>query len=808
MFFKIILIIIFLLAKSNTCPIKTDQEYNTVTDFSNFKDLNFSDCYIPFQKVLTLEIRPNKKIILDDTLNMTGLKIASNNLYFGFMFSNIKGIDFNPTSLLLKQIKFYQDFSKGIHFNFQLSDFQFYFHNELIDKKLCDQKYFYHSGTKSIGYWKNTFLLAEISFLFLKKTVKFSEQTCPLVFNSLDIKLFAIERLSCSFISKNMLGFFDLQQNDSLQFNKPSIHQFSAKLYHVDLKQAFLNEMIFENLIILDLYGQINSIQNDIFRGFYSLKMIRIHTQNAKSLLTNNNKWFEYLNTNVYLDPIDIEYMFLNKDKMFILSILQTFSDLTFYNFPEEDFCYFKNFPHKHFVLPELKPNYKSSCSCTEFYLIQYYILFDDSVNYYSSTATQMVYYLANFFNNSYSISHCVNSSKYEVIEKCNFKKRLDNCDIKSIDKKRPSKLDWDMIDWRETSQYTYLTFNLYVNPIFAFFCILINMLNIIILKSKSLKKDIQNNYNYFKLHSLSNLIFIILIPFELITNCVFLEYFCSAYYDSLIAQYFDKIAFKLFKNSLKTFSNISYLAFILTRYINITNTKNVHLKRFQKLKYRYYILFTVIISLLLNIYIYFEYRFIGKDQREKIYSKIDDFETIISFDNLKIDLTDSEHMIFTICQYFKIIISDLFFFILSIIFDVVLIFFIQKSIRNLKKTNTSRNPNNNNTSNNIELKKNSKSRLISMVILNAINFLFLRFPLAIIDFYSLIFRLDKNATGYMKFKPDLLSFIVCRVMLICEDLKNIFITLYLISFFVQFFIFYKLDKNFQTGLATLFKRN
>jgi hypothetical protein len=803
MVFKTIMIIIIsILSGSHTCPIKTDEEYNAITDFSNFKDLNFTDCYIPLQNVLTIEIRPNKQIILDDTLNLTGLKIASNNLYFGFMFTNIRGIDLNSTSLLLRQIELNQNLKKKTNFNFILSNFHFYFHNELIDKKFCDQKYFYYSKDKNSGYWKNAFLLAEIKFLFLKKTVKFSELTCPLVFNSLDIQLFAIEKLSCSFISKNMLGFYDIQPNNSLKFKKPLIFQFSAKLYHVDLKQTFLNEMIFEKLIVLDFYGQINSIQNDLFKKLYSLKMIRFHTQNAKSLLTNNNKWLKYLNNKIYLDPIDIEYMLLNDDKMFILSILQTFSDLTFYDYPEEDFCYFKNFPHKNFVLPELKPNYKSSCSCTEFYLIQYSVYFDEIINYYSNSATQMVYFLENFFNNSYDISHCVNSSKYEIIEKCNFKKRLDNCEIKGMDIKKSSQLDWDMIDWIETSQYTYLTFNLYVNPIFAFFCFLINILNIIILKSKSLKKDIQNNYNYFKLHSMSNLIFIILIPFELITNCVFLEFFCSAFYGSLIAQYFDKIFLKLFKNSLKTFSNISYLAFILIRYINITNTKNVHLKRFQKLKYRYYIFFTVIISLLLNIYIYFEYRFIGKDQREKLYSKIDDIESILSLDNLKIDLTDTEYMIFTICQYFKIIISDLFFFILSIIIDVVLIFFIQKSINKLKTNSTLRN------TKNIELKKNSKSRLMSMVILNGINFLLLRFPLAIIDFYSLIFRLDKNANGYMKFKPDLFSFTVCRVFLICEDLKNIFITLNLISFFVQFFIFYKLDKNFQTGLTALFKRN
>ncbi len=94
------------------------------------------------------------------------------------------------------------------------------------------------------------------------------------------------------------------------------------------------------------------------------------------------------------------------------------------------------------------------------------------------------------------------------------------------------------------------------------------------------------------------------------------------------------------------------------------------------------------------------------------------------------------------------------------------------------------------------------------MVILNGINFLLLRFPLAIIDFYSLIFRLDKNSTNDFKFKPDLFSFVVCRVLLFCEDLKTVFIALYLLSFFVQFFIFYKLDKNFRTGLVALFKRN
>ena len=127
---------------------------------------------------------------------------------------------------------------------------------------------------------------------------------------------------------------------------------------------------------------------------------------------------------------------------------------------------------------------------------------------------------------------------------------------------------------------------------------------------------------------------------------------------------------------------------------------------------------------------------------------------------------------------------------------------FIQKSINNIQHNTLSIVH-----SNNLEMKKKSKSRLKAMVILNGINFLLLRFPLAIIDFYSLIFRLEQNSTEDLKFKPDLISFIVCRALLFCEDLKNFFITLYLISFSVQFFIFYKLDKNLQIGFAALFKK-
>jgi hypothetical protein len=787
MLFKII-ILIFLSFKANfSCPITKDEEYYVVSDFSKFSDLNFTDCSRNFKNLVGLELKPYKKLILDNTLNLTGLKLTapgSNN--FGIIFRNIKGIDYKSPGILLNQIQ--SENKRDIHWNFKSSNFDFYFGNQLIDKKLCNLEYFYKKINKNAEYWILGFLISDIEYLFLRSDVKLSEQTCPLVFGYLKIQLFAIEKLSSSFIYTNMLGFYENKYNKS--FDSLKLMQFTARLFHVNLKQTLFNEIVFGNLLILDLYGQINSIQNDLFKYLNSLKILRIHTQNARRLLTNNNKWFEYLNFKVNLESNEFANLYKNLDKIFILSIVQTFTNLTYYNYPEEDFCYFKNFPHKQFVLTSLRPNYKTSFSCTEIYLIQYSYFLEEEIDFYLNGFSDFSYFMEKFFNKN--VSNYVDLPISVLKEECDFEKRLKNCNITTIE----SKKYWDMIDWYETSEYTYLAFLLYVNPMFAFFCILINLINVAVLKSKYLKKEIQNNYNYFNLHSISNVIFLLLIPFELITNCVFSEFFCSEFFDSFLVHYLDKIILKLLNNSFKTFSNVSYLAFILIRYINVTNTKNKHLKRFKNIKFRNFIVITFLLSLLVNSYICFEYEFVSRD---KLYSKLNDLNSVKPFDNFKTDISHKEFIILNFFQYIKLIISDLLFFLLSIMIDLTLIIFIQKNINKMRVASLGITT----SVVSLELKKKSKSRLTAMVILNGINFLLLRFPLAVIDFYGLIFSYNKNNdSNLVQFKPDIFSFVICRIFLFCQDLQKIFTTLYFISFFVQFFIFFKLDKNFKQGLS------
>ena len=92
-------------------------------------------------------------------------------------------------------------------------------------------------------------------------------------------------------------------------------------------------------------------------------------------------------------------------------------------------------------------------------------------------------------------------------------------------------------------------------------------------------------------------------------------------------------------------------------------------------------------------------------------------------------------------------------------------------------------------------LAKTSKNRIISIIILNGINFLVLRFPAAFFSFYGLVYFYDKSTK---EFKPSLIGYLLCRSFKVCQCLTELSHLFYLISFLIQFFILFKLDKNFK----------
>jgi len=768
-FFIFILNSFISLTTNIKCPLINNNQitdYEIITE-SNLDQLNFTECNV--KNITVLKIKPSERLILDKTINLNSLQLTSSKI-FSLILGNFKGIDVE----LIINLSESQELALLLHID-DSSNFDFYTQNQLIDSFNCDLKKFQN--------FRNNFL-TQVNYLILRETVRYSHQTCPFIFYNVRLQLLNLEGLSASFLHKNVLNFGNISNNEIYS----QIHQLTISLYHYHLTNSLLDEQIFKNTFAIDINGQIKSIQNDLFKSFEKLRVIRFRTQNAKELLTHKNKWLNYLNLDVNL------YLNQNTDKFILLTVFQTFSNVSFYDYPEKDFCFFKRFPHEKLVFPYLTPSYKTSCSCTELYLIQYSYLLEIYFNIYSEKLSSNYYFLPQYYSddlNEHVFSKCVNSSIKTSILECNFEKRLKLCRINTAANNSiiHDELNWYVMDWQELSKYSYIGLFLYVNPILALIMILINILIISVYSVKQLKSEIKQLYTHLKIHLISIILIISLNFFDLIHECKYEEIFCSSINNSIYSFYINVIVIKLVKNSLNTLANISYTGFVLTRFIKITNTRNRTLTKFKEANLKTYLLVVIIVSVLLNLYSCFEYSML--DRYKSAYSNT--IAVRIPFDYFKINLSDLEHKILISLQYFKIIVSDLLFFVCIILIDVLTIKFIIKNERKITNNNMS-------TSN----KKGSKRRLIKCIILNGINFFIFRLPLALMASYGLFVSFNVEKSNNVVYKPGMLSYIICRVFKFCDSLLSIFYSIFLFSFLVQFLIFYNFDKNFKESFKYL----
>ncbi len=778
------------------CPIgNSHSNYVNIDNFDTFSDINFTECAIQ-NNISVLNIQPDKSLILDKTPNFTGLVLRNiQTQYFGLLFNDIKGIDlrFNPFQNIIM--------NKDLEFNvaLKISRFDFYVNQKLIDKKICNVSLSYEITGNVVQYYYETFL-NNLTILVLHSTVKLSKETCPFIFKSAKIGILNIKMVQSSFIYENVLSFSEItdsfgQHLDSIVF------QLMLKLYRVKLDSSILNKYVFEQIIVLDLNGIISSFQTDLFKSFSYLKILRIRTQNVQNLLTHNNKWIQYLNYNVHVNLNDQNEVTRNLNKLFFLLIFQTYSNVTFYDYPDKDFCFFSDFPHHKLIVPILKPIFKSKCSCTELFLIRHSYQLKNDILFNLDQIVSDYYDLVQFYKeeiNEREYSICTNSSIELTIFECDFLSRLRKCKINSTisaSLDSDNNVNWYMTDWYKLSEYSYFSFTIYINPFFSIISILLNSLIIIIYSSRFIEKDMKNAYKYLVVNCYTNIFYVILLVFQIFfTNCLFdAELFCSRKTDSWYVNYFEKIFTNLIEKALHTFSNLSYLWFIIFRYIRITNKSNEIVNVLKKCSLKTFLLVGTFFSFLINLYAFFEH----DKATNQVFIKI---EVSQPNDNFKTNLSQTEYLIFNFFQYIKIIFADLLLIVLIILIDIRLSFFIQKQIsRSTESLGISQRA--------LKKKKNSQNRINAMIIWNGINFFFLRLPSSLIDIFGLLFSYNKQNEYSYQLPPDKSSYIVCRLFIFCSSLKEIFYFLYLLSFTFQFFIFYKLDKNFNESMMNIKKR-
>jgi hypothetical protein len=332
------------------------------------------------------------------------------------MFRNLKGFDLESNPF--KTLKFIDSrtnkTSSSFFFILQDTFFDFYFRNELVTREICN-KNLIEKLKNQVNFFTWIYGLDAAS-----PDVIYHENICPLVFAKSRINYLLLSSTNSLFV-KNSLTFSNVSDDLAMYIN-PVIFDLDLRLYHIDLNEKLLNKHVFKNLVRFTLNGIIHSIDDDLFKSFDYLKLLQIKMENIQNIFHKKNKWLQYLNNKVYVNDLSIKYNF---QRIFGLIIEQTHFNHSYYNFPDEDFCYFKDFPHNKLVMPVLKPfelkQLNSVRSCTKYFLTQYSSKYEYEIVFAMRSVHQNGYVDAYYYKDL---------SEYFFIhkhEKCNdfFKKKL-----------------------------------------------------------------------------------------------------------------------------------------------------------------------------------------------------------------------------------------------------------------------------------------------------------------------------------------------------------------------------------------------
>jgi len=226
--------------------------------------------------------------------------------------------------------------------------------------------------------------------------------------------------------------------------------------------------------------------------------------------------------------------------------------------------------------------------------------------------------------------------------------------------------------------------------------------------------------------------------------------------------------------------------------------------KYFNKNSHKYFIILTLALSILINLHVIFQFKM------QTILNHMGSLDFSVEYNivvfsltdyNYTHDLTKEQLGLLEFLNIFKIIISDFILVFIGIYIDFKLYLFIKNKPR--IATNYSLN----NFLQIIKKKRKeveSHKRISSMIILNGCNTFLLRLPYSIFALHGFIIRYDLES---QKFFPNHYWYSICRQGQFCNSLVSICFFLYLLSFIFQFFIFFKLDKNFKESFNDFYEK-
>jgi hypothetical protein len=698
--------------------------YCLIDNFNEISDLKIScNSNRIYDNLILL---PNKRIDLDKELK--------------FVNCSTKNIDLNNFKRFsVDKLTFESSFTFLNIFN---SDFVFTY-----DAQAFVQRFF--NKFKTVGF---------------KKDVRYYLNTPKIAFKNAIVSGFLFENLVNSSLMKNYFTFNSLEADDT-DLNS-TIGYIFITAFRLKINSEIIDKEVFKKMRSVNFQSDILGIEADTFRGLTYLKQIQVDIFSLKMFFHRGTEWMTNLNNLVSVDFNNSSQKFYKSDQM-KLGFAQTITDnlnAFYYDFPDEDFCYFKNFPHKHYVFPVFT---KCFNSCLFRWLTQY----------------------EKFFFLKYPANCAFNKSK-----NCSYSQMINLCLFSLINAKSTySIIDSDnylirLFDRDYFNRKMKFVLSIVVLPITSILGVVLNILNILVLSNKRHKKHMKDRmYKQMLWSSWVNLAICSIYLLNFTIKCINpIDNFCivsivtNKLYRAFLLSLVNYVG-----NALKTASNLILISISLDRFILLSDRQGNNFAKFKKLKLTCIYLFFILFALLLNTIKVFEFNY------DISFQSLSYPQLNPSFFNLS--------MIYAYFNFLNIFVNNFCLILIQLIIDCRLFKFVhQTHTNNLVHLNFDKQNKN----------QTSELKIKIMIIINSLLLFVLHCPEMILSIimatnYAKIVQGDiSNTVKRSADYEEINEFAFSAFNFFLLDLSEIF---YLLGYSVSFFIYYFFNNVFRNSFENVF---
>ena len=656
--------------------------------------------------------------------------------------------------------------------------------------------------------------------LILASNVFVRDKVSRILFKNAKMDHFELIKLTNTSIRRNT--FRIVQDDDLFEFEEEIINESAAAaglnrtvvflnstiatlslydFYNIILTSEMIDRIVFKDLTFIYISSKIAGIEESFFKSFKKLNSFWLLLHNFREFWHSSadNKWLIHLNEHRKWNFASStnSYTVLNEQTMQWYRTAEFYIKVCHppgipYDYPDEDICLFRHFPHENAVFYEIfshsyffsldKSNVNLTVyvrTCTLYHMLRYAFVIE------KMHPNNDLYKLVYEFD---SLRDC---DLDLLIQRCIFNNSAQDLQFKPLK-------EIDMNDFSYVLNWLELIGPIYTYPVISAVGIITNLLIIIVIRHKcnseiiDLKnKNSQRMFNYIIINSSLNILECLISSFTLMSECLGMgSLFCSSIMEENFTQYIKIYMINYFGEVVKTASVLVMILFSWERYTITVDKEN----RLSKANLYIIVIAVILISSMSS------------------YTKLNDYDMHNYFlPQTESPMLDIFYMVLrkkwfnSVIYVLHYILNDFVLLLINLIIDILLVRVIRKDLKSKKKFANQNYDNNNSSENNNqnaiieakykakldEIKKANRST-IKLIVYSSILYLTCRLP-EVCFFLFMIFANKNNQ--YLIHTLGPLGVNVVEYM-------------YVLSYSFNILFYLKFNSQFRKGFKNYFNMN